>query len=115
MFRLDDAKLSKVEWIAGQYGFRVQLFFPNKKLEDGYTPLKPRWSFPDAGNLLGLAKYIQDSEYPITFVAEKTGINRATIVNAFRTGDIKLSNLNTILDTLGICVIWKFTKIEENR
>ena len=35
-----------------------------------------------------------------------------TIYRAFYMGDIKLSTLNAILDYFGICVIWKFNKIE---
>ena len=112
MFRLDDTRLSKAEWIAGRYGYRIDLFFPKRKYEDGYVPAKPRMSYPDAGNLLGLVNYIQDSEYTITFVAEKTGVTRGVFTKAFQSGDISISLLYQILDILGLCVIWKFTKIE---
>lgn len=109
-FRHDDMHLSRIEEIAGIYGYSLHLYFPVRKLEEGYEPRKPRTTFENAGALEGLVKYIQDSEYSIPFIAEQMKISPNTIRNAFRKGDIMVSTLNQMLDALGICMIWKFEK-----
>lgn len=110
MFRRDDMKLSKAEKICDMYGYKLSLFFPVRRWEDGYVPRPPSKAYPNAGNLGGLVKYIQDSEYSMTFVAEKNNMSVTTLTSAFSTGDILLSTLNSVVDTLGICIIWNFYK-----
>lgn len=113
MFRHDDMHLSRAESIARAYGYTLRLYFPVRKLEDGYLPCPPRVTYDNAGNLAGLVKYIQDSEYGVPFIAERMKVNANTIRRAFRRGDIMMSTLNLMLDTLGICMIWKFEKNED--
>lgn len=110
MFRKDDARLSKAEEIARLYGYELKLFFPVRRYDDGYVPQKPKLRFDNAGNLSGLVKYIQDSEYSLPFVAERIGISPNVLHRAFRKGDIKISTLNAIIDEFGLCAIWKFIK-----
>ena len=57
-------------------------------------------------------KYIQDSEWSVTFVAEYCNISTSTLTTAFTKGDIQLSTLYEILDRLGLYVNWKFIKDE---
>ena len=109
MFSHDDMHLRRVESIAQAYGYTLHLFFPVRELGD-YEPSKPRVIYDDAGNLAGLVKYIQDSEYSLPFIAEQMKISSNTLRHAFRTGDIMMSTLNQMLDALGICMIWKFEK-----
>lgn len=114
MFRKDDMKLSKAEEIARRYGYELRLFFPIRRYDDGYIPQPPKIQYNNAGNLSGLVKYIQDSEYSVSFVAEKTGVAPIVLHHAFKTGNIKISTLNALLDHLGLCVIWKFIPNEKN-
>lgn len=110
MFRRDDMRLSKACEIVSSYGYELHLYFPIKRLESGYTPVPPSRQFPNAGNLSGLVKYIQDSEYPISFVAEQANIAASTVARAFDYGDIQLSTLYRIVDALSIYVNWQFIK-----
>lgn len=112
MFRRDDMKLSKAEQIAAAYGHTLKLYYPVRTYEDGYIPIKPTHTYPTAGNLTGLVKYILDSEYYFVFVAEKRDIHPTTLSKAFKKGDILISRLNQLLDTLGIYTEWKFEKNE---
>lgn len=113
MFRRDDMKLSKAEEIYESFGYRLKLFYPERNYSDGYVPLPPRFEYPQAGNLSGLVKYIQDSEYSVTFVAEQTGVTTVSIRKAFQTGDIIISRLYHIVETLGISVFWEYEKIDK--
>lgn len=110
VFRRDDMKLSRVEEIAKLYGYELNLYFPVRHLDEGYVPVPPRGKYDNAGKLQGLVKYIQDSEYTISFIAEKMGVAPSTLSYDFRKGDMMLSLLNKMLDTLGICAIWNFEK-----
>ena len=114
MFRRDDMKLSKAEEIASVYGYRLQLFYPVRVYKDDYVPPAPVRLYPDAGNLTGLVKYIQDSGYSITFVAEHNGMSTSTLTTAFKNGDIQLSTLYRILDCLGLWVSWNFVENKGN-
>ena len=114
MFRKDDARLSKVEQIARQYGYELKLFFPVRHLEEGYIPRPPRIHYENSGNLAGLAKYMQDSEFSFPLIADGIGVSPGVLHRAFRSGDIKLSTFNALIDMLGICVIWKFLKINDD-
>lgn len=111
IFRRDDIKLSKAEQIARAYGYELRLFYPVRTFNDGYVPTKPVYSYPNAGNLSGLIKYIHDSEYCFTFIAERMGMHPTTISKVFKTGDINISKLNMLLDALNIYVHWNFIKI----
>ena len=110
LFRKDDMKLSRAEEIAKIYGYKLVIYYPVRVYNDGYVPCTPIHSYPNAKNLSGLVKYIQDSEYYVSFVAEKSGMNPITLLNAFKKGDIQLSRLNAVLDTLGIWAKWTFVK-----
>lgn len=114
-FVRDDMKLSKAEEIASRYGYALKLFFPVRRHEDGYVPAKPKKEYPDAGNLTGLIKYIQDSEYSITFVAERNDISPNVLNRAFKSGDISLNTLYRVLDSLNLCVIWRFEKTNDKQ
>ena len=112
MFRRDDMHLSGAAAIARKYGYELTILFPERDLGIGYVPTPPRIRYNEAGMLTGLVKYIQDSEYSISFVAERMHVTANTVHRAFRTGDIMISMLNTMLDALGICALWKFEKIK---
>lgn len=112
MFRRDNMKLSKAEEIATTYGYKLKLFYPVRIFNDGYQPPAPVKTYPNANNLTGLVKYIQDSEWSVTFVAEYCNISTSTLTTAFTKGDIQLSTLYEILDRLGLYVNWKFIKDE---
>lgn len=114
MFRHDDMKLSKAEEIANIYGYTLHLYFPIRQYNDGYIPQPPKRHYPNAGNLTGFVKYIQDSEYSLTFIAEKNQMSVTTLTRAFTTGNIQLSTLYNLTDWMGICFIWKFEKQKEN-
>lgn len=114
MFRRDDMKLSKAEEIVRKYGFRLILYYPTREFGDGYQPPKPYRTYPNAGNLSGLVKYIQDSEWPISFVAERSNLSTTVLTMAFSRGDIQLSTLYDVLDNINIYVNWKYEKIENN-
>ena len=115
MFRRDDMKLSRAEEIVRSYGYTLNLYCPIREYTDGYVPQEPKFHYPEAGNLTGLVKYIQDSEYSLNFVAEKSGISTSVLTLAFSRGDILLSTLNKIMDNLGITMMWKYTKLTEDK
>ena len=115
MFRRDDMKLSKAEEIANIYGYQLKLYYPVRIFNDGYTPPSPVKLYPNAGNLTGLVKYIQDSEWSVTFVAEQNGLSTSTLTTAFTRGDIQLSTLYQVLDCLGMWVSWKFLEKDETK
>lgn len=111
IFCHDNMKLSKAEEIARIFGYELRLFFPERKHLDGYIPAPPKKTYPNAGNLSGFVKYVQDSEYSLTFVAEHNGYGTNVIKRAFESGDISIATLNSIMDNMGLCMIWKFEKI----
>ncbi len=112
MFRGDDAKLSKAEAIARAYGYRLTLYFPQKtRLLGELHTSAPRHTYPDAGNLAGLVKYIQDSNISIHHMGLRIGRRYGPINAAFSKGDIKISMLYEILKNLNINVIWNFEKL----
>ena len=110
MFCRDDMKLSKAEQIARAYGYKLLLYFPKRDPDDTFGVAPFKLNYPNAGNLTGLVEYIRDSGYSITFFSEQSGIGRNILQRAFTNGDISLATLNHILDTMGLCVIWKFIK-----
>lgn len=110
IFNKDDMKLSKAQFIAETYGYHISLFFPEKTYPGGLSAPPPKRIFRNAGELTGLAKYISDSNYSISFVSMRAGKTSQMLMNALTTGDIYISNLYVILEALGITVIWKFIK-----
>jgi len=112
MFRRDDMKLSRAEEIAAKYGYELKLYYPVRKYEDGYQPPPPRRSYPNAGNLSGLLKYMQDSDYSMNFVAERSHLSTGVLTKAFEKGDILLSTLYNILDNINLYVTWKYEKTD---
>ena len=108
LFSRDNMKLSKAEMIADKYGYTLHLYFPVKTYIEGIEPPAPKRQFPNAGNLTGLAQYINDCNYSINFVSERMQRYPYMLTQAFQTGDILLSNLYETLDTLNINVIWQF-------
>lgn len=110
IFLKDDMKLSRAEWIASRYGYRLTLFFPVKEIFFEYG--RPRLAdYPNAGNLSGLAKYLRDSNVSMYGLKLRIGGSEETYKTAFRTGDIFLSTLERITDEFNIDVVWKFEKI----
>lgn len=114
MFNKDEMKLSKAEEIARLYGHSLTLFFPQRVHKDGFVPPPPKREFPNAGNLTGLVKYIQDSDYSIAWVAEVNGFSPNVLTRAFENGDISIRTLKRINDNLGLCVIWKFEPLPKS-
>lgn len=114
MFRKDDCRLSKIEEIADRYGYKLILYFPVRTFLDGYVPAPPKKTYPNAGNISGMVKYFQDSEYSIPFVAEYMHILPAVLRYAFNKGDIKVSIINKFQDAFGKCVVWDFKKKDES-
>ena len=110
MFIRDDAKLSKMEYLASRFGYTLTLFYPQKTrfLSDFHSGNARE--YPNAGNLAGLAKYIQDSNISINHMSVRVGRAFCLISNAFKKGDIKLSALYEILKNLNINVIWNYEK-----
>ena len=110
IFIRDDLKLSKAEDIVRSYGYELRLFFPVKTYPVGIEPPQNERSFENAGNIAGLAKYIYDSNWTINSVSRSMDIYPTVLTNAFTKGDILLSSLYKITDSLGICFFWKFIK-----
>lgn len=114
MFRRDDMKLSRAEEIIRSYGYELKLYYPVRVFNDGYIPMPPTRLYPNAGNLTGLVKYIQDSEYSMAFVAERNNISTSTLTMAFTKGDILLSTLYEVIDSLGLWMKWEYEKIDKS-
>lgn len=112
MFMRDDMRLSKAEKIIEAYGYKLRLYFPVRR-DKGLNETTIKRDFPKAGNLGGLVRYIKDSGYSIKFVSELSHNYPSVITRAFDTGDIMLSTLQDITDTLGITTVWKFEKINQ--
>lgn len=112
-FRRDDMTLAHAEEIGRIYGYGLTLYFPTRNFNDGYIPGEPTRKFNNAGNLTGLIKYIQDSEWSIAFVAEQTGVANQTLTRAFEKGNIRLSTLNKIVDGLGLVIQWEYKKTKQ--
>ena len=113
IFRRDDMRLSLAEKIADTYGYQLKLYFPQKEYKFGIVPeglSKYRKDYPNAGNLSGLAKYMQDSMRTINSLSEAVGLNYSVIKDAFNKGDIYISTLYKILKNLNIQVLWSFEK-----
>lgn len=110
MFRRDDMKLSRAEEIVRLYGYELKIYYPVREFVDGYIPPEPKKHYPKAGNLSGLVKYIQDSEWSFSFVAEQSKLSPSTLTKAFTKGDILLSTLNNVVDSLGIVTVWRYEK-----
>lgn len=112
LFIKDDAKLSTVARIVSCYGYELHIFFPVKTYIFGAAP-PPHRAFPNAGLLAGLANYINDSNMTAHSVSRMSGLSFEVVNFALTRGDIKLSNLYTITDTLGISMHWQFVRKEE--
>lgn len=110
LFLRDDMKLSKAEEIARLYGHTLHLYYPKRSFNADYQPRFKTKDYPNAGNLSGLIKYINDSEYSLAFVAERISLYPGILNRAFENGDILLSVLNNTADALGIHIFWDFTK-----
>lgn len=108
MFNKDDMRLSRAEAIAGQYGYRLKLYFPLKEYPhiSGHHAIRNK--YPNAGNLQGLIQYMDDSNISINYLSMKTGLNRRLIDRAFHSGDIFLSTLHKIMVNLKAEALWIF-------
>lgn len=113
MFIRDDAKLSKMEALAESFGYSLTLYYPQKTRFLGSTNEGSQKHYPNAGNLAGLVKYIQDSNISLNHMSVRVGRSYCLIANAFKNGDIKLSALYEILKNLNINVIWNYEPIDE--
>lgn len=113
LFKNDDMKLSRAESIVESYGYSLKLFFPQKEWIFG-GPLdinpKSKRKFPNAGNLGGLVKYINDSNKTINSLSKDMMISNNVLTSAFNNGDIFLSKLFMVIKTLDIEVFWSFEK-----
>lgn len=104
----DDMKLSRAEEIVSAYGFRLRLFFPLREYPVTWAVRTTERKYPDAGNLEGLVKYLHDSNITVNHMSTRIGSSHCVIDRAFKTGDIFLSTLYTILENLNIEVIWMY-------
>lgn len=110
IFVRDDMKLSKAEEITNIFGYKLVLFFPEReRIGLDYSPYRKK-EYPNAKNLTGLVKYINDSNISINYMSQR--INKANIVlmNAFNRGDIFISTLYDITHNLNIEFMWEFRK-----
>lgn len=116
LFSRDDTKLSRAEKIAKCYGYTLKLYFPIRTFPiEGITVPPPKKIYRNAGNLSGLVRYINDSNYNIGYVANLIKAYPSLLNHAFESGDIQISKLYQILDALNICAIWKFEKDNESQ
>jgi len=110
MLMRDDMRLSRVEEIAETLGYTLRLFFPQKVFPYGrpaHLSQRNR-EFPNAGNLAGLVRYINDSGMTVFHMSQRIGRANNVIKNAFETGNIAVSTLLDITDNLGITIEWSF-------
>ena len=112
-FIKDNMHLSRAEYIAKCYGYKLFLVFPKRKLVNGMAPPPRKREFPNAGNLSGLVDYILDSNYSVAYVAGRVGCGRGLLERAFASGDIMISSLKQITEGLGIEVQWVWEKQDE--
>ena len=112
MFLRDDMKLSKAEHIASCYGYTLSIFFPEYERESEFIrPLNKKVRcYEGKGNLKGLADYIRDGRLSVSEIAKKIDKDRNVLIKAFATGDIQISTLYLIVDTLGKYIVWRFNK-----
>lgn len=113
IFMRDDMKLSKAESIVRAYGYELKLFFPTRTFPEGITPPQHGKTFDTAGNLQGLARYIYDGNRTINYVAHSMGMYATMLSNSIKKGDIFLSKLYNVTDSMGICFYWKYIKQEQ--
>lgn len=117
LFNKDDMKLSKAESVVQAYGCTLKLFFPQRiwKFQiTGLTRNKPRREFPNAKNLSGLVKYMNDSNKTINSMCKDMGINNSVLTSAFNNGDIYISTLYDVAEHLGIEFVWSFEPNKNN-
>lgn len=110
LFTRDDARLSKLEKYAERLGYQLMLYFPQKTRLLADLHDSPRKDYPNAGNLTGLVRYLQDSNISVNHMSVRLGRSFSLVMNAFRSGDINVSTLYDILKNLNIDVMWKFEK-----
>lgn len=104
----DEMRLSKAEKIAEAYGHRLILYYPLKVYPLGPPDREVTKRRPAKGNLTGLIRYVEDSYITITRLAKMIGRSQPVIKKAFDTGDIFLSVLQDIADTLRIEITWEW-------
>ena len=113
-FMKDDMKLSKAEEIVRSFGYELQLFFTKKTfICDGIKAPVHKKSYPNCKNLYGLAEYMLDSNWSIHYLAQRTDCSYEALKDAFASGDIKLSILTKVVESLNIFCLWEYTKKEE--
>ena len=107
VFKRDDANLSWVEKVAGAYGCRLRLLFPEIVFSGGVMQDRVAVAeYPGAGNLAGLANYARQRNQTINRFSQEVGVNYRIVERAFKKGDIKISTLKQIEKKLGIKVKW---------
>lgn len=113
LFRRDDANLSWAEKVAGAYGFRLQLSFPEIAFDGGVMQDRVAGAaYPNAGNLTGLVEYARQKNQTINKFSQEVGLGYRIIERAFEKGDIKISFLKRIERKLGIKVGWTWERIQ---
>ena len=102
----DDTSLLWAENLAHKYGHTLLLEYtlPDCIQDKGNSNTEER--YPEAGNLIGLARYAVSRGFTINSLANYLNMNYRVIERALKTGNIQISTLQTILNRLGITVKW---------
>ncbi len=109
MLMKDDIQLKKAEEIVRLYGKELHLYYPMKEYPPDYPRPKPHYNTEGMGNLTGLIQYINDTNKTIfTICRDIPSMNEGVMYRAIKNKNIFLSELQKILDHLGIDVIWRF-------
>ena len=114
LFIHDDMKLSRAEEIARRYGYELHLYFPVRTFNGIVRPPEHGMTFEGAGNLRGLMMYIYDSNWSVNYVARNMGIWPAMLFRAMKTGDILISNLYKVADSMDIVFHWEWEPIRND-
>ena len=114
IFLRDDLRLSGAEKIANLYGYELHLYFPQRRFPEGIEAPEHTREYPKAGNLRGLAEYMLDSNWTPHALAQMTGCSYHSLLHAFETGDIMISKLRHIEESLDIQILWKFDEKQES-
>lgn len=103
--------LSSAERIAAAYGYSLELIWPKKTYPNDYVPeYCPTPAYEAKGNLRGLAQYINDARMTLSSVAKNAGISPATLCRSLASGDISITKMKRVADSIGISPEWRWVK-----
>lgn len=104
----DDTTLSRVKYIANCYGCELDLVFPPYR---ALGLAHPSRAFERAGILEGLGNYLMQRYGSILEASKHIPCCRSTLEKALGTGDMRISILIEICNSLGIVVEWNFIEL----